>query len=359
MKYFSKFAITLLMFIIWELSCRFIIPIYLLSSPIQIIYVIYSNHDIFLNNIRWTFIAAIIGLFLGLFLGIIFSISADAWKTTRSFFLAFVLGAQSTPIIVFYPILYLIFGGFWSKILIASLLVFVPSLIFILKGLHSIEQKFDKQFTLWQASYFERLRWYKFPNAINDIFTSAKLGSANAVIGVVVSEWLSGENGIGYIATMAMYQYDMPRLYASVMCAVTLSITIYSIVIGLETILRCLFAFLSKYRVMKLSNYTSSSNNNILNYNSDFIDLQNFDIENKIAKALRHTDIQIRQKAITIACWIPTPQIINIVKTIIKTEKEGLDAKSVSAMNTVLSFSRDNRNKRSNKYKIINNPLNQ
>jgi len=205
-----------------------------------------------------------------------------------------------------------------------------------------MDRKFEQQFTLWGASYFERLRWYKLPNIRADIFASAKLGAANSVIGVVVSEWLSGENGLGYIATIAMYQYDTPRLFAAVFCSIALSLLFYSIVRLFEINLRKIERFIDKLKIKRrnLLQKVTDGYTIVISFppSEHFNQIQS---EAEIIESMLSLDVDRINKAIGMALWIPTPKVQQVAKKL-WTEKENLiNNNSKMSLAKLLSYSQD------------------
>lgn len=304
----------IILLVLWEVLCRTVVPAYIVASPFEIFSEIYSNFDYFLNHLKWTFFAALLGLILGLLSAIMLSICADAWQTTHSIILTLALGAQSTPIIVFYPILYLITGPFYSRVFISALLVTIPSLIFVLQAFRTDRALFEKSLALLNVSYYEKLKLYKLPKALPSLFASAKLGAANSVIGAVVAEWLSGEKGLGYIATISLYKFDTPKLYSSVACSLALSLCFYYFILLIEKNIFFVNRYFGMRKVQKLN-----ISCNYLKHKSKFsFDLpmitkksNRFSNERDIVLALRSDNTELSTDALNHALRLQTPLILS------------------------------------------------
>ncbi|MGD9795151.1 MAG: ABC transporter permease [Acidimicrobiia bacterium] len=165
-----------------------------------------------------------------------------AWVTTQEILLGFVIGvgfgvivglllakapvierslnplivaAQVAPKTPLVPLLIVWFGyGATPKVLIAALLAFFPVFRNTLLGLKSIPAGFRDVSVIAQMSRRQRFLHMEMPYASPYILTSMEMAMVLSVIGVIVGEFLAGNEGLGYLVVQAMNNLDVDTLFA-------------------------------------------------------------------------------------------------------------------------------------------------
>jgi NitT/TauT family transport system permease protein len=83
--------------------------------------------------------------------------------------------------------------------------------------------------TPWQI--FTRLR---FPFALPHIFTGLKIGMTMSMIGIIVGEFISAQQGLGYVIMFASSAGESAPLYAALLLLAILGIGLYACVVLAE-----------------------------------------------------------------------------------------------------------------------------
>lgn len=140
----------------------------------------------------------------------------------------YLLFIQTAPKIALAPLFILWFGlGISSKIVLIISLVFFPVMIGTVLGLRSVSPgmlELSRILHLTQGQRFVRI---ELPAAVPEIFSGLKVGAVQATIGAILSEWLSGGTGLGYLMVFAGTTYKAPLLFAMVIITALLGIAVY------------------------------------------------------------------------------------------------------------------------------------
>ena len=213
------------------------VPAYILPSPPK---VWNSLEKMFVKGTvyphLWTttyevILGFVIGAFLGIVLGYIF-IKVDALKTMLMPYLIFL---QTAPKIALVPLFVIWFGiGLVSKVVLIISMVLFPVLSGMMLGLESIPPDVRNLMKILKASKWQIFSQVEMQYSLPALFASMKVGIVQAVIGAIVAEWMSGQQGLGYILTYASSTYDTPMLLAGIIVTLILGIATYQVISVLE-----------------------------------------------------------------------------------------------------------------------------
>ena len=161
--------------------------------------------------------AAVVGIIVGLTAGWYRRVSyvANSW-------LNFVYAA---PDLAFVPMFILWFGiGVTFKVW----LVFLAALFFVaintMAGVHATEARFLEVAHTYGADRLQVFRTVVLPGSVPYIITGLRQGAARAVVGVVVAEFVSSNQGIGFMISVAGSTLNTPRVMFGVMLLAALGI---------------------------------------------------------------------------------------------------------------------------------------
>jgi ABC-type nitrate/sulfonate/bicarbonate transport system permease component len=73
------------------------------------------------------------------------------------------------------------------------------------------------------ASRTQTLRYLLVPSALPYIFAGLKIAAPSAVLGTITAEWAGSERGIGAMMLYALFAYDTPTVWLSVIATCLLS----------------------------------------------------------------------------------------------------------------------------------------
>ena len=145
---------------------------------------------------------------------------------------------QVLPKVAIIPLLILWLGfGSSARILIAGLFAFFPITASTRAGIRGVDPgQLDLAATL-QASRWQRLWLVELRSALPSILTGMEVGIVLATIGAVVAEYLSGGEGLGWLAVVNLNQLQVDRLYAVIAILCGVGVVLYGAVATLRRIL--------------------------------------------------------------------------------------------------------------------------
>jgi NitT/TauT family transport system permease protein len=211
----------------------------------------------------------IIGNTLAILGATIFAYSANM---ERAFYPIAIL-IQTIPIVVYVPLLIILFDQIplladnaqaLAVVGVTILISFFPTLVNMTVGFKSIDPRVFELMKLLNASRTQIFIKLRFPSAIPFLFSSLKITSTLAFVGAIVGEWManSGINpvgsvldgfglhtflgfptnpsqatGVGGQLNLFYFRLDKPGLFASVVTVSILSILFFGLMVLLERVL--------------------------------------------------------------------------------------------------------------------------
>lgn len=171
------------------------------------------------KHTKTTIGSAVLGFFLGNGVAIAFALIFFYIPIMERSFMPFALAVKSIPLIAIMPlllrirftladapivqdtpILNAIFGTeVFTKILIVVIIVFFPTLINVYQGMRSAEPSALELMHSINASEWHIFWKLRAPTALPLTFAAFKITASFSLIGVIVSEWLGGGTGLGWM----------------------------------------------------------------------------------------------------------------------------------------------------------------
>jgi NitT/TauT family transport system permease protein len=186
------------------------------------------------------------------------SVGPTAWKATLGFFIAagiamtagaiavlvrslygsiynFGVTLHSIPIIATAPLLALWLGtGPQVQVVIAALACQFPMLVGTIQGMRAADPRQRELMHVLSASRAQTLRYLLIPSAVPYLFAGFKIAAPSAVLGAITAEWAGADNGVGAMMLYALFSYDTPKVWLSVVLTCLLAAGGYGLVALVE-----------------------------------------------------------------------------------------------------------------------------
>jgi NitT/TauT family transport system permease protein len=211
------------------------IKAYLLPAPSAVLDALASNPGRYLEGARVSLGHALGGLAIGT--GAAFALAvlmAHSRPLERAIYPLAIL-VKVTPVVAVAPLLIIWFGfGPVPKVLVAALITFFPMLVNAVTGLRSIDQSaYDFMRALdasrWQV--FWKLRVYV---ALPYLLAALRISIPLSLVGAVVSEWMSGDGGMGQIILIDNVDLDTAGLFGAVAVLAVIGVVLTAAVAYIE-----------------------------------------------------------------------------------------------------------------------------
>jgi len=222
----------------WYLLVRLTgIPNFILPSPLSV----WNRFGKALNDgslIHHTGIT-LLEILLGLIVGVLFA-------TTLGYILAkshslekalspYLVASQAIPVIAIAPLLVIWLGdGFLSKVVICALIVFFPVLVNTIVGVRAVSRDLYDLMKSLHASRAQILWKVEMPASLPVFLGGLRIGATLSVIGAIVGELVSAQEGLGYVLQLGDFQYDTPMVFVAVFMLIALALMLYGSVRLLE-----------------------------------------------------------------------------------------------------------------------------
>jgi NitT/TauT family transport system permease protein len=149
-----------------------------------------------------------------------------------------IAASQALPAVAIAPIIILWFGtGLMPKVLICALIVFFPVLVTWTVGLRSIAPALRDVARINGANRWQMLRYVEIPLALRNLLGGVRIAFTLAVTGAVIGEFVSAQQGLGYLLKQAEFLYDTPLKFVALFCLMAIAALGYAVIALLERLL--------------------------------------------------------------------------------------------------------------------------
>jgi len=208
--------------ILWELlSKNNIINSFIFSSPSKILKTLsnlYLENNLF-NHIYRTLYEVFISFILSFIIAFIMSLLFYSCNILKRILDPFIILINSLPKVALGPLIIIWMGANIKSIIVSSLLIStIVTFITILNGMENCNKDLIKLFKVFTKSKLKLLFYLIIPSSKKEIISSLKINMSMSLIGVIMGEFLSCKEGIGYLILYGSQVFNL----SLVMCGILL-----------------------------------------------------------------------------------------------------------------------------------------
>jgi len=229
--------VLLVFFAVWEVGERLTgyPPKFVAPLPTEAIVFLAARWRFFFDHLTVTLGEAGLGFVLGNLLAIGIAVASVYSRLVERAAMPFALGFRSIPIIALTPVLIFLLGlGWQSKVAVAVLICFFPTLVNMTVGLRTVDPKLLELMHVLDATWWQVLFRVRFPSSWPAFFAALKIAVPSAILGAAVAEWINASAGVGYLIIISTYQFNTIQLYATMFSVTVVSAALYLAVVWLE-----------------------------------------------------------------------------------------------------------------------------
>ena len=221
-------------------SLQFLLPIlrvpaYIFPLPSSVLSLILTSNVPWSTHVLATLSEVVYGYALAVCLGIAIAVLIHESRILKSILEPIILAAQVMPKVAFVPILFLWLGlNLVPRVLTVFLVCFFPIVIDTTAGLGMVDSDMLDLVRSFNSNRFVLLRKVSFPSALPSIFAGLKISITLALLGAVVAEFVSSNEGLGYLIFSAQTQLNTTVAFASATILVLLGFLLYGILLVVE-----------------------------------------------------------------------------------------------------------------------------
>jgi NitT/TauT family transport system permease protein len=213
-----------------------LLPVFV-PAPSEVFNEILKSPRLVTGNLGPTAFKATLGYFIAMGIAVSAGSIAVLVRVLYSPIYNFSVTINSIPIIATAPLLALWLGtGPQVQIIIATLACQFPMLVGTVQGLQAADARQRELMHVLSASPFQTLRYLLIPSAIPYLFAGFKIAAPSAVLGAVTAEWAGAERGLGAMMLYALFSYDTPKVWLSVLLTCLLAAFGYGLVVFVESL---------------------------------------------------------------------------------------------------------------------------
>ena len=229
-------GISLLLLMLWEVAVRKLgIRSIILPPPSEIIEAIFDRRELLLAHLWPSLYLTILGFALSVVGGILVAVVITYSSTLRRGLYPIIVVSQVVPKISIAPLFIVWFGtGTMSSLLLAFLIAFFPMTINSALGFQSIDEDIHRMARTFMGSRWQIFWKIRMPNALPYIFSGMKISITLAIIGVIVSEFVASQEGIGYLIKLAGGLLDTPLMMAAIAVLSLSGLALYGLIVLAE-----------------------------------------------------------------------------------------------------------------------------
>ncbi len=236
----SQISLLILFLTLWEvLSRNNVINSFIFSSPSKVfstLLSLYENHNLF-NHIFATSIEVIISFSLSTLFGFLIALLLYLFPTVKKILDPFITMLNSLPKVALGPLLIIWIGANQKSIIVMALLInLIVTFVTILNGFMKTDADKIKLFKVFGASRVDTITKLIIPSAKLEIISSLKLNISMSLIGVIMGEFLSCKEGVGYLILYGTQVFNLSLVMCGIFILLILSFIFYSFIVFIEKI---------------------------------------------------------------------------------------------------------------------------
>ena len=221
---------------LWEFLVWFFdYPRVILPAPSLVWTALIDQFDLIWFHTVPTMRDSIAGFFVAVVLGVGCAAAISINRYVRDSLYPLLVTIQLVPKVAWTP-LFIVWAGIgWeSRLSIATFIGFFPILIAMVTGLQSTDKSLVRLCKALTASSWQTFWMVRLPASVPYFFSGCKIAITLAVIGVIVGEFISSSEGLGFLILLGASNYETDLILASITVLCLMGLAFYGLVQAAE-----------------------------------------------------------------------------------------------------------------------------
>jgi len=210
---------------------------FIFSSPIKVYeeFVHLLSTGELVRHAAVTIFEALAGFLLGTTIGAFIGLAFWYSRTVARIAQPYINALASVPIFAIAPMIIVWFGiGILSKVMLAFLSTVVVAIVQSYQGSMTVEPRILKLMQVLGATKSQVFRIVVVPSSLIWVTNAMKLNIGLALLGAFIGEFISSEQGLGYMIVKASGLYDMATVLVGVFTLICIALILTTAVGKLE-----------------------------------------------------------------------------------------------------------------------------
>ena len=206
-----------------------------IPAPSEIWLSLLNDADVLIYHLGPTAFAASVGFFTSLLVALSLAGLASIYRRLEAGIVSSGLVIDSIPLIALTPMLMLWLGkDTASRATIAAIAAFFPMLVGSVQGFKAVKSNAGELFHVMAASPWQRFLKLSVPSALPYLFSAFKIAAPVAVLGALIAEWAGADRGLGTMMVYALFAFNPPQVWLTIIATCLMAIGGYGLIAGLE-----------------------------------------------------------------------------------------------------------------------------
>lgn len=180
--------------------------------------------EAFLKTLGSTLVAIGIAVMVGIPAGFVLYLYPLLGRAYESWLAALF----AAPLVLLYPLFLVLFGrSFVTVIAMGTITGMIPVILNTRIGLASVPRHMKNVGVSFNCTPAQQFWKVLFPAATPTIFTGIRLGLIYALVNIIGIEFLINFGGLGRIVSETYDRFDIPGMYAAILCIVLVSAMVF------------------------------------------------------------------------------------------------------------------------------------
>ncbi len=227
-----------LILLAWEVAVALlkIRPI-ILPPPSRVGLALVTRRGLLLQHLWPTLWQCLAGFLLAVVAGVGVGVAVTLSAVVRRALTPHLVAFQVLPKVTVAPLFILWWGvGATSRVMLAFFICFFPMVVNTAAGLASADPEIVRMARAFTATRGQIFRKVQLPHALPFIFSGLKISATFAVIGIVVAEFVSSQEGLGYLMIFSQGLLDTATMLAAIVVLSLMGLALYGGICLLERV---------------------------------------------------------------------------------------------------------------------------
>lgn len=227
----STILAVMVLLALWQgLVVLYALPPYLVPAPGDVLTAVLEHWDVLAGQTALTVGAAMLGLFISTLFALAFALLFTVNRTASQTAMPVLLVFRSAPVAAVAPLITLFMGrGIGTSVVVVTIVSFFPLMVNLLRGLSNADRNAIELLHVYGAGLWKQLTVVRIPYAMPYLFTGLRIAGASAVLGTMLSEWITGARGLGKLILDSGEMRETGMLWAAVLTSVLVALLVFGL----------------------------------------------------------------------------------------------------------------------------------
>ena len=212
----------------WAAIQVFDIPPYLLPTPVSVARAVALHPALLAERAGYTLGSAMLGLLISTLLAGGISVAFINSRALARASMPLVVAFRSAPVAAIAPLVMLMAGrGLGTSVVVVTIVSFFPLYVNLMRGLGAPDRNAVELMQVTGATRWQQLRLLRLPYAMPFLFTGLRVAGGTAILGAMLSEWLTGAPGLGMLILDSGDMRQTELLWAATILSVLVALGVF------------------------------------------------------------------------------------------------------------------------------------